>query len=685
MLNFLNALAAASLGGSAAILLLTALSPFLARRFTPAVRRSAWNALAHVLFLIPFLSMPVISDPIPHAVRLDIPQVLVDSEYRFENDYLTDNAYAQIHYDSGNDGFTGGRHYLHYRGENGRELVIEDNLFQRTVTEDDVQTQTVHWTTLLFLGWLMGAAVHIAAVWGNYIRFRRRAMLWAIPAGKGVLAALDAQRAAVGCVRTPELYRCPLIRTPLLMGIWRPVILLPEKMPENAMNPALAHELTHLREGHLRDKRILMLARSVHWFNPLVWWMTRRAEQDLELCCDYALTRNWDKEDRRTYGHVILDQMTAGGRDGSSLTTGFSGSKKEVFRRFRAIMDRSPKGRGWAVIALLICVVLLSQGLVSCQRAEAAPDTPDSPVNVPDSPDTPDSSANPPAPPGGGMDSQSLELYTLLNDYYRNHYPDGIWYWTADTPDQPKEGDYQLGPVTYLGSGYAGTQLGSVYTVGIRHYREEYGWMDGEPATFVLTHGEDGTPAAVHAAIPTEGLTVEDIVFRVLHDVAEPELTLYQDGNPYPLALRSRNFVNYTTDYILNTQPRIGIHRDWEPIYGENDYWATLSWDGLSAVCYYGGTEDTYSPDMIDVTRTDLYTPRGIRVGDSRAAVRDAYPELEDITGPNGTASFWGLEDLEGADVLWYNVTGMDYAFDALLFFFEEDTLSRIVLYYTFD
>lgn len=672
MLKFLNALAAVSLGGSAAILLLTVLSPFLARRFAPSVRRRAWSALAHVLFLLPFLSVLVISDPIPHAVHLDIPQVLVDSEYRFESDYRTDSAYAQTHYVSGNAGFTGGRHYLHYRGEDDRELVIEDNLLHRTVTENGVQTKTIHWTTLLFLGWLTGVAVHIAAVWGNYFRFRRRAMRWAAPAGERALAALDDQYAAVGCVRMPELYRCPLIRTPLLMGMWKPVILLPEDMPENAIHPALAHELIHLKEGHLRDKGILMLARSVHWFNPLVWWMTRRAEQDLELCCDYALTCNWDEEDRRAYGHIILDQMT-GRRDGSSLTTGFSGSKREVFRRVRAIMDRSPKGRGWAVIALLICVVLLSQSLVSCQNAE-------------ETPGAPDSSANTPVPPGGGIDSQSPELYTLLNDYYRDHYPNDIWYWGVDTPDQPKEGDIQLGPVAYLGSGYAGTQLASVYTVGIRHYREEYGWQDGYASTFVLVRGGDGTLAgAIHADIPTEGLAAEDIVFRVLHDVFEPELALYRDGYPYPLGLLSRNFVNYTTDYILNTEPQIEIHRDWEPTYGENEYWAMLSWDGLSAVCYYSGTRDTYSPHMIDVTRADLYTPRGIHVGDSRAAVRDAYPELEDITGPNGTVVLWGTGDLEGADALMYNVTGVDYGPEVLLFFFEGDTLSRMVLHYTFD
>lgn len=131
----------------------------------------------------------------------------------------------------------------------------------------------------------------------------------------------------------------------------------------------------------------------------------------------------------------------------------------------------------------------------------------------------------------------------------------------------------------------------------------------------------------------------------------------------------------------LNTEPQVEIHEGWVPNYGEGSYWATLFWEGLSAVCHYYGPEDTYWPCIIDVTRTDLCTPRGIRVGDSRAAVQNAYPELEDITGPNGTVVLWGL-DLEGADALMYDVADR---LEALLFFFEGDTLSRMVLHYTMD
>lgn len=352
------------------------------------------------------------------------------------------------------------------------------------------------------------------------------------------------------------------------------------------------------------------------------------------------------------------------------LSTHLSGSARETELRLRNIFSGPKKRPPVLFLALMFSACIFCGNLVSCQNAEPEPpDTPDASV------DTPDPSTLP-----SGIDT--IEFYTALNGYYQAYYPGGGWYWGIDMPDQPQQWDVLLGPVEYLGSGYAGTRLGSAYTVERRSYREESGgWTEPVIDAFAIERREDGAFGSVVPAIRyTEGLTGEDVVFRAFHNLFCPELTLYQEDNPYPLGVWSTHFADYAADYVLNTPPQIEIHRDWEPVYGENDYWATLSWDGLSAVCYCDGTEGAYLPAMIDVTRADLYTPQGVRVGDSRAAVREAYPELEEITGPNGTVVLWGL-DLEGADALMYDCSFSE----ALLFFFEGDALSRMVLHYTFD
>ena len=102
--------------------------------------------------------------------------------------------------------------------------------------------------------------------------------------------------------------------------------------------------------------------------------MARRAQQDVELCCDYELLKARDEAGRRAYGRTLLDQMTAEEHGLSRLTTGFSGDKREVFARFRAIMDSSPKRRGRAAMAAAMAAAVLAGSLVGCQAEADRPE-----------------------------------------------------------------------------------------------------------------------------------------------------------------------------------------------------------------------------------------------------------------------------------------------------------------------
>ena len=83
--------------------------------------------------------------------------------------------------------------------------------------------------------------------------------------------------------RTPPLLHTPDVDSPMVLGLARPVLLLPEgQLPEEALEVVLRHELTHLKRRDVAYQALLLLARTVHWFNPLVWWMGREAGRSLE-------------------------------------------------------------------------------------------------------------------------------------------------------------------------------------------------------------------------------------------------------------------------------------------------------------------------------------------------------------------------------------------------------------------
>ena len=383
MLDNLSALMSVTLGGSVCILLFLAAGPLLSKRFTPRWRYCAWGVLAAVLILFqPFHAMLPKPEDWSGLIQLSIPQAVEAGAYDRQNAYLQDNERVV---EAGGGGMGGDmatiggeniwyRHHASYENEEGQMVVIEDNDYVRKVTVGGETTYTVHWTGVAYGAYQAVSVLGVGFVLVRYFWSRRKLLQVSSPAGEEDQAALETARRRTGCDREAELYRCSGIHTPMLMGFRRPVILLPADVPAGSLEAALAHELTHLKHRDTWYMLLMTLARCVHWFNPLVWLMVRVARRDMELYCDYDLLNGQGEEVRRAYGRAILDQMTGRDRGFSGLTTGFSGSKKEVFARFRAIMDTDPKRKGRVVLVLAGAVIVLSGSLVACQ-SETSPDT----------------------------------------------------------------------------------------------------------------------------------------------------------------------------------------------------------------------------------------------------------------------------------------------------------------------
>lgn len=381
MLDNLSALMSVTLGGSVCILLFLAAGPLLSKHFTPRWRYCAWGVLAAVLILFqPLHTMLPKPEDWSGLVQLSIPQAVSENAYDRENARNRDWEEIQKTGNGGRGAETENqdgerlRHSVRYENEEGQTVVIEDNDYVRKVTVGGETTYTVHWTGVAYGAYQAVSVLSVGFVLVRYFWSRRKLLRVSYPAGEEDQAALEAARRRTGCDREAELYRCSGIHTPMLMGFLHPVILLPEDIPAGSLEAALAHELTHLKHRDTWYMLLMTLARCVHWFNPLVWLMVRTARRDMELYCDYDLLNGQGEEARRAYGRAILDQMTGRDRGFSGLTTGFSGSKKEVFARFRAMMDTAPKRKGRALLALAAAAIVLSGSLVACQ-AETQPQT----------------------------------------------------------------------------------------------------------------------------------------------------------------------------------------------------------------------------------------------------------------------------------------------------------------------
>lgn len=98
------------------------------------------------------------------------------------------------------------------------------------------------------------------------------------------------------------------LREPGVVGIFRPVLLLPAEIADR-LGPAelqaiLEHELCHVRRRDNLWAAVHMLVEAAFWFHPLVWWIGGRLVDERERACDEAVLESGANP--RSYAQGIL-------------------------------------------------------------------------------------------------------------------------------------------------------------------------------------------------------------------------------------------------------------------------------------------------------------------------------------------------------------------------------------------
>ena len=216
-------------------------------------------------------------------------------------------------------------------------------------------------TVVLSALWLTGALAAALIQGGGYLLARRDLLRSARPAEEETQALVGRAAARLGLKRPIAVRRTSRVRTPMVLGLVRPVLLLPQEAEPDGL--VLCHELTHLKRLDLAYKALLVAACWLHWFNPLVWWMSRAASENLELCCDGDVTAGQDAAFRQRYGELLLSAGEEG--RGPTLSSRFGGSGRTVKERLANLF--LTKRRGRALACLAVAVVALLGALTSCQ------------------------------------------------------------------------------------------------------------------------------------------------------------------------------------------------------------------------------------------------------------------------------------------------------------------------------
>ena len=238
----------------------------------------------------------------------------------------------------------------------------------QTLSAADTGTvKTVDITDILLTLWLAGVIACVLWQGIGYYRLIRSLKGTSQPVERADLhTILQEQCADLVIDREIPLRVSSAADCPMLAGFIHPTLYLPdERISRTDAAFIFRHELTHYKHGDLWLKLLLLAARCLHWFNPLVHLIERFAQEDIEAACDDAVVRGHDGAYRRAYGETILRSAIAQVQKRKALVSCFGDDKKTLMRRFEGLFDKSVKKRG---VALVVMIALLV-GSLSCTIA----------------------------------------------------------------------------------------------------------------------------------------------------------------------------------------------------------------------------------------------------------------------------------------------------------------------------
>lgn len=116
----------------------------------------------------------------------------------------------------------------------------------------------------------------------------------------------------------------------------------------------LSHERAHRHQGHSYDVLWLEMVKMLHWFNPMIWLITRESKQNMEYLADQKVALQTGNPQH--YQHAIVQHASQGGYQ--LLKTQFS----KTNLRNRIIMMNQPNNRkitSWKLLAAIPVLAIL--------------------------------------------------------------------------------------------------------------------------------------------------------------------------------------------------------------------------------------------------------------------------------------------------------------------------------------
>ena len=221
----------------------------------------------------------------------------------------------------------------------------------------EVSKPPVSLASVLLIVWIAGIAALLTYALIKYLRMRKE-LRFSVPLRDNI--------------RQAE------IRSPFLMGLFKPVIYVPFSSDETSLEMSIAHERYHIQRKDHWIRALSFLLLCIHWMNPLCWAAYYLMIKDMEMSCDEHVLEG-EKDLRTAYSDALLNFAV----ERNALPVGpmdFGGSN--VKERITNVLKYRNANRMKTVFAILMCVLMLASCAFNGKVPSALDPSSDGPGNT---------------------------------------------------------------------------------------------------------------------------------------------------------------------------------------------------------------------------------------------------------------------------------------------------------------
>ena len=207
------------------------------------------------------------------------------------------------------------------------------------------------WAIILFVR-LVRLAVHLGTIQRlRYYRASRADELWQ--------ERVRALATRLGIRKGVALLESSVVRIPMMVGVLKPVILVPlgllAQLPPSQVEAILLHELAHIRRKDYVINILQSFAEILFFFNPAVLWITSLIREERENCCDDIAVG--ETRSKKEFIHALVSFQEY--KQSPAYALAFPGSKNHLLDRVKRIVHHDNKTLNMREkIYLLVCVFI---------------------------------------------------------------------------------------------------------------------------------------------------------------------------------------------------------------------------------------------------------------------------------------------------------------------------------------